>query len=1285
MDRLGRRVLVSASDLVNHAACEYLTGAALRAVKAREPRPEITSPDLLARITRGFEHEAAYLDQLEREGKSIYRIETDRTNNDGLLHNAMQTQLALQAGYDVVYQPTFLHWHNGIMWQGHGDFAVRNEQGVYEMYDTKLARKVKGGVLIQLGLYSEMLASMTGVTPEEFHVVLGDGKIEHFRTAEVLPFVREFRSKFEQDIRAGIFPTEPEPVDHCAICDWKDACEAHWEDIDHLSRLRGMRPDWRELLGAAGITTVAALAAESPDTPIKGINPYVFRELNTQAKLQVRGRTTGELIYDLRFPTAGRGFAAMPAPRPGDLFLDFEANSLERDPQFAYLFVVVEASDPTQPDVQTYWADTEAQEKKHLQTLARRVLEARAQDPDMHVYHWGSFDRALMRTLMDHHKIPLADQVLDAFVDMYALFREGGRLSDRSMSIKVARKLWSAEARASEGVDGASSIAMREDYLRAETPDIAAAKRAELEQYCQDDTVDLVTGRAYLLDQVRELEARRWLPIPETVVTEIPRVPVRIKPSLAPTGSVPDDGTTPDPHHDGGVSISDRLQDAAARLVATLPDDPARDNGRQRARRLLADTLDWHRREQKPEWREHFARLEMSPQELIEDERAMGGLKFLSEVSDPELLARFTSQGISFNPAKSVIEQYGYDEVQEHRIGERERALVPGSEEQVSVLNVDDVLGIVTVKRSLAKARDGEWRIPIAALVPMGPPPVKTLQRSLLRIAETFLEHDRLPTNSPYHAPERLLRASRPYLYNTTKGEPLVRPGEDQTDAVVRLVNNLNRSVLSVQGPPGSGKTYAAAEAILGFLRGHPDRDGQATRIGVMASSHKVVCTLLDQVAKQAREAGLDLGIVQLNGTLDRPSDPSVRVVGSYDAIKRSIERNSANVFGGTAWFFARDENVGVFDLLVVEEAGQISLADTLAAAPCARNVLLVGDPQQLVQPIRGEHPAWSKVSAIGHVIADNVTMPDDRGVFFEHTRRLGDNCDFISEQFYDGRLMRYPGNPPRRILGLDPMHGLAFVPVQHRGPLPNKASSGEEAQRVAELVADLTTFQYDDGQGTVRPLTESDILVVTPYNAQVATIRKLVSPEVRVYTVDKAQGMEAPVVIYSVATSAPKRSPRGSEFVMSRNRLNVALSRAEVLSIVVAEPRIFEPLVTNPDDIRRIGSHLRIIEMASGVDRASAYRNTLGRMDIGARVRFERKQRGMTQRSLAIAVGCAPATIGRLERGDANSRALPDVAAYFGWRPDAVEAVLTGGEDQRLDVENMAELVDAMREPAGR
>jgi uncharacterized protein len=285
-------------------------------------------------------------------------------------------------------------------------------------------------------------------------------------------------------------------------------------------------------------------------------------------------------------------------------------------------------------------------------------------------------------------------------------------------------------------------------------------------------------------------------------------------------------------------------------------------------------------------------------------------------------------------------------------------------------------------------------------------------------------------------------------------------------------------------------------------------------------------------------------------------------------------------VLGGTAWTFSAETLTDAFDLVVVDEAGQFSLANTVAVSTAGRNLLLLGDPQQLPQVSQGRHPEPVDQSSLGWLMGQHRTLPPELGYFLPTSYRMCEEvCEPVSQLSYEGRLAS--SAPRRELVGVEP--GIRCVEVPHGG---NRTSSEEEALAVVEQVESLVGRAWTE-DGTTRPLGQHEVLVVAPYNAQVALIRKTLAArglsEVRVGTVDKFQGQQAPVTIVSLAASSPKEAARGMGFLLNRNRLNVAVSRAKWLSIIVYSPEITHYLPHTVPGLLELGGFLALLDTPRG------------------------------------------------------------------------------------------------------
>jgi uncharacterized protein len=379
---------------------------------------------------------------------------------------------------------------------------------------------------------------------------------------------------------------------------------------------------------------------------------------------------------------------------------------------------------------------------------------------------------------------------------------------------------------------------------------------------------------------------------------------------------------------------------------------------------------------------------------------------------------------------------------------------------------------------------------------------------------------------------------------------------------------SLDGSYLFVQGPPGSGKTWQGAKAAVALMRA-------GRRVGITSLSHKAIANLLSGIEREARSQG-----VRFRGRKKSSGDDDTRFEGDFiDSSDswRDLLDPELDLVAGTAWLFAREDFAGLCDTLIVDEAGQVSLADVIAVGHSARNLVFLGDPNQLPQVSQGAHPEVARRSVLQHLLGEeDETVPPDRGIFLAETWRLRPEiAAFTSDAYYAGRLDHAPITELRRVAA---GNGLFYRPVEHAG---NGQMSWEEARAVGAAIEALLGTPHTDDAGMTRPLGVEDVLVVTPYNAQVRALRQSVPAGVRVGTVDKFQGQEAPVVLVSLASSSGAEAPRGLAFVFNRNRINVATSRAQCRVELVCSPRLLEADCRTVAEMRLANALCRFVELA--------------------------------------------------------------------------------------------------------
>jgi uncharacterized protein len=1141
-------VVYSASDLTSHLACSFRTSLERAAMAGNVERPRRRDEALDILVQRGFEHEARYLAELRGQGLAVTDLTFDREGGTAAVEAAARaTEETMRRGDAAIYQATFL----GEGWRAHPDFLVRVEvpsalgSWSYEPHDTKLARSAKASALIQLCVYAERVAAVQQRMPDCVHVVLGGspGRRETFRVAQIAAYVR----RAQRDLLAGeasappSFPPEagyPEPVEHCDVCDWWSTCDARLRADDHLSLVAGISARQRRSLGERGIETVAALAGLGLPVapPLARTSAASVERIREQARVQVAGRVADRIVYEL-IPQieAERGLAALPEPSPGDLFFDIEGDPFALDTGLEYLFGLVEPAvvEDGQPRYHELWAFDREGERQAFEKVVDLVVARRAVHPGMHVYHYAAYEPSALKRLAGRYgtREKEMDDFLRAgvFVDLYRVVRQGIRASVESYSIKKLEPLYAFQ-RAADLREAGACLRQFEAWLELDAD--ARKDRRVLETiaaYNRDDCLSAWRLRNWLEDRRLELAA--------LLGRDVPRPEVR-----------GNDRSEEAEARDARVEALERT------LVAGVPDAPAARSPVQQGRWLLAQLLDWHRREAKSEWWEYYRQLDLTNEELVEDPATLGGLEYV---------------GVAGTVVKSTIHRFRFPP-QEHGFSLGTAARDAATEESLGKpVAVDNNACTIDFKR-------GKDRPPFTAkgLVPFSIIPTKAQRESLLRIAD-WVAANGMDAAGPYRAARDLLSRQAPRCGDG--GGPLVREGEDVVQACVRLALAQTEGVLAVQGPPGAGKTFAGARMIVALVKA-------GRRVGITANSHKVITNLLDAALDAAAEAGVALAAVQ---KADEDGDASrragVRIVSTNTEAAEAFAAGG-NVLAGTAWLWARPELAGAVDTLFVDEAGQMALANAVAISPAAKSLVLLGDPQQLDQPTKGIHPPGAEASTLGHLLAGAATIAPDRGVFLGRTWRLHPAlCAVTSELFYEGRLESRDGLEAQAVDAPAPLDGAGFrmLLVPHAG---NQNVSPEEVAAVVALYGRLLVkgTGWIDSQRKRAPLTAKDVLIVAPYNAHVAALAAALPPGARVGTVDKFQGQEAPVVIYSLATSTPEDAPRGMEFLYSLNRLNVATSRARCLAIVVCSPALLSVACKTPRQVMMANAICRVAEVAT-------------------------------------------------------------------------------------------------------
>jgi predicted RecB family nuclease len=1087
-------VLFSASDLVNFMGCAHSTVLDLR--HTRDRKVELPEDDEHAKLLqeKGLEHERAYLERLRAEGRSVIEIVGDGDIAD----KTERTRAALREGADVVYQGAFLE----LPWQGYSDFLLRvdrpSELGdfSYEVADTKLARSAKPKHLIQMCIYSDILAREQGVAPERMHVVLGDGTVASVRVDAVIHYFEFARERFLAFTGAEPEESAGSPCGHCTFCRWSFACVTDWEAESHLSLVAGLTRGQAEALRAAGFDDLPALAAMPAATPVAGIRPETLERLRNQARLQAHQRGTGERVVELLDAAPGRGLARLPEPDDGDMFFDMEGDPIYEG-GLEYLFGIVTVDDGVER-FHEFWAHDCEEEKAAFQAAIDFMVERLTRHPRAHIYHYAAYEEHALKRLAMFHGT--REREVDDFlrqhrlVDLYRVVREAIQTSEPAYSIKNMEKFFMPQARGGEVKTAGDSIVMYERWRRTGDDQLLA----DIGEYNHVDCTSTLLCRDWLVG-MRLVDSPWYAHVPE---------------------------------QEGRGAEEDRSE--AERRVAEMSAALlAGQNSQEGWRQLLVDLLEFHRRESKPGWWAVFSRQELSYADLLDDAECLAGLEALPGV--PPRREKLSLVHTFRFPAQDF----------KLKVGDKPKRAV-SLEPAGEVMAIDEESLTIELKlgpkRSLIE--DG------TALIPSGPVGDKPLRAAVYRFAEAIRNGD----EARYAAVASILRQLLPSFDGRPAGAPVVPEGTETLPGTIAALRSLASSHLLIQGPPGAGKTYTASHAIVALL-------AEGKRVGIASNGHKAINQLLGEVEALAAANGLACRGV-------KKSSYEHQVLGTGRWIEETFDNDGVTgahqLVAGTAWLFARPELDQAFDYLFIDEAGQVGLANVVAMGVSARNIVLIGDQMQLSQPIQGAHPRGSGVSALQHLLGDHATVPPERGVFLAETRRMHpDLCGFISAAVYDRRLRSAPGTEVQRLMAdpaADPEaiapSGLRFVFVESVGCTQR---SRPEAERLDRTYRALLGQRWRDARGEERVIGLDDILVVSPYNMQVELLKTVLPVGARVGTVDKFQGQEAAAVLVSMCTSSGDDLPRNIEFLYSRNRLNVAISRARCLAVVFANPRLLE------------------------------------------------------------------------------------------------------------------------------
>lgn len=1131
----------SPSDLTRYMESPFASWMDRFSVESPEQAPEKDPADALmsSLVQKGYAHEDALESAFIEQGLNLIQI--DGGSAEEKYANTLE---AMRQGVDVIVQARLELEPFG----GYADFLVKVQHGEgvqpsslgnwhYEVWDTKLANKLKPTFVIQLCCYAQMLESMQGCIPEFIIVALGNGENERLRTSDYFYYYQTLKSSFLDDHNSFTPDKRPDPADSKNWADWSNHAESLMIEKDHLFQVATITKGQIKKLNQAGINTMQELADATIEY-VPGINTTVLEKLKAQAAIQKQSAGNEVPRFEIikSAPNEKSGLALLPPHSPLDVFFDIEGYPFDEG-GLEYLWGNTYFDDDGNRQFIDFWAHDPEQEKQCFQDFIQWVSQRWQQDPTMHIYHYANYEIAACRKLMGRHGVCEyeVDQLLrnEVFVDLYKIVTGGVLLGEPRYSLKNVEHLYRGK-RETEVGKGGDSVVVYEQWRklnqRGDQGDTWQTSKIlnDIRDYNRDDC----DSTQELVDWLRQQQTEHGIVyLGKTEVTE-PDVKEEVTER---------------------TQLRDRL---LARVSSELESNP-----KQAAlTENLAWVLEFHRREAKPIFWRLFERLGLSHIELMDDLDCLA----CCERTERE----------PFKPtprARNMAYEYRFDPTQEFKGAQKQFYLLGIETEDGNTVKVTFVRDESDLENGLVVLQSKEEPPSIISLVPdeyVHPNPIPQA------IGQSVSEYERGQLIPGQSAIIDFLTRSKPRITGHNDGPitPSHDPGE-RLQQIIHAISNLESSYLTIQGPPGAGKSYTGKHVIAELMK-------SGARVGIASNSHKAINNLLLSTAKYCKEEGIAATFGCTRDNEPELADYDVAILKNNELVNHI---QPACVIGTTAWGFAREDMAEQLDYLFVDEAGQVAVANLIAMSRSATNLILMGDQMQLGQPSQGTHPADSGLSVLGYLLHETPTIPDDMGVFLGTTYRMHSKVNrFISEHIYEGKLESHPDNDKRIIdvpadydgsLNLDA--GVVFVPVAHEG---NTQASDEEVAEIKSLANALIgrtfyTGKEHTGKSDIetRLIDWNDILFIAPYNHQVSKLRAALGEQAKVGSVDKFQGQEAPIVFLSMCASDASESARGLNFLFDKHRINVAISRAQSIAVVVGNPDIGKTPVNRVEQLKLV------------------------------------------------------------------------------------------------------------------
>ena len=1120
MKIIDEKIQFSPTDLNNFVSCKYIIKNDLLAKDLKLQKKDNTADQKL-RIEHGNKHEKNYLKILKDKYKKNITIDPKQPS----LKKFKDTIDALKEGYDLIYKAYLRADDFG----GELDFLLKTKEKSklgnysYEVYDTKVTKNLKPNHVLQITGYSYLLGEAQGLMPTKMHLIDGSDNYNSYKVSEFVDYFLYTKKNFEEFLpKAKKNNLYPEKCSFCKFCDWKDVCEKKWEKDNYINQVCGIKSTQIVKLKKENITTVEALAKTDPEKIKAKINLTTKIKINKQAKLQEEKRITNVSKYIFNETQKDKGFYKMPIPNEGDLFYDIEGFPQAGKRNFEYLHGIYynngEKNEFKYFVVKNYKKNDE---RKIFEDLINFFEKHFKKYPDAFIYHYNDYEKRALRELASEHS---------------SIFPKGNNFVDRLLRQEKFIDLYRVISQCMQTSEKDLKLKTIEKFYRAERS--ADIKTADDSMRLFDDWA--TTGDQKLMNDIvsyNEEDCVSTFDLREFLIKERPK-------------DFKWFSKTDDEKNKNLETKDFEVKETA--VLLKLASKRKKEN--EKIIDNLTDLVGFHRRENKPKFWEYYERLTKSPEELEEDPECIGnalreGKNKLKDTDKTNYIYKFNEQNFKLkegDTARDVVSDISFGSI-------------------TKITEIKDNENFIELSIS-QKQIDKKGEPPeIFDFGPGGIVNSKTIADAL----DKFIVDYSGSKKTKYKCAEDILKNSFPDLKGIKPGDPIINTKNDLVDESIKAVKKLNSSYLLVQGPPGSGKTFTSAQIILSLIRDNK-------KVGITSNSHKAINNLLLQIEEIALKEKFSFkGMKKSSKDEQKLNGKIIEDVGTVKSFP-----DEYLLYAGTAWLFSNPLYDQKMDYLFIDEAGQVSLANTLAISTSTKNIILIGDQMQLSQPIQGIHAGNSGKSALDFLLESEDTIPISRGIFLSETRRLNSEiCDYISSSFYDFRLKPHPVTGKRSVaLDLKDIKdkGIFYVPTQHTDCTQRSDEEGKLINEYFKKILGKTST--DNGEN--KKIDHDDIMVVAPFNMQVNNLKKIINKkESRVGTIDKFQGQEAKVVFISMTSSDPENLPRHKEFFFSRNRLNVAISRAQCVAVILFNPNLLLTSCQKINEMKLINNFCKLLK----------------------------------------------------------------------------------------------------------